>query len=285
MSDKPGCRSRALWALGLRRTDPLTAAQTYSRLFAIGSVALMFVSAQYSLWSCNDNTNDPAVEGYCSGDACSASRARGCKRGLKNYHHRLFADVELYWHGQLTDWCWDPYGIQARHTEFPMVPTSPVGGVALGGYIWSSDCSPGYENCLVRWEGWATLQLCLPLPINVCINTGEYTCIGTRIYAGGDHSRNITGGTCPGSATNAEAVGLRAEAEQKGAVAAKFEGIPADAVPRPLARRIQRTAFSERNLRYMEQTGKPLPKLVKLAKQAYNHLTPEQRTRLREGVK
>lgn len=66
-------------------------------------------------------------------------------------------------------------------------------------------------------------------------------------------------------------------------MAAKFEGIPADAVPRPLARRIQRTAFSERNLRYMERTGKPLPKLVKLAKRAYNHLTPEQRTRLREG--
>jgi hypothetical protein len=35
----------------------------------------------------------------------------------------------------------------------------------------------------------------------------------------------------------------------------------------------------------MEQTGTPLPKLVKLVKRAYNHLTPEQRTRLREGVK
>lgn len=94
-----------------------------------------------------------------------------------------------------------------------MVPTSPVGGVTPGGYIWSSDCSPGYENCLVRWEGWAMLQLCLTLPISFCINTGEYTCIGTRIYAGGDHNRNIAGGSCPGSATNAEAVGLRAEAE------------------------------------------------------------------------
>jgi hypothetical protein len=100
----------------------------------------------------------------------------------------------------------------------------------------------------------------------ITIGINEWYCVGTRFYSGGSHTRNISGGTCPGSSASAGLIG--------------FAGVsPA------LESRITRLAFSHANHRYMAKNdGRPLPQLTRLVKQGYRQLSPTQERKLRSST-
>jgi hypothetical protein len=240
------------------------------------SAALVLLACLFGGWtveSCYDNTNEPPVVlgGTCDGEVCASATER-CKSGLNNIRYRYFSGLPdgsatmIYFGGQRTKWCWGGGSISMRHTDFPQGWTSVVGSGGVSSYVWSSSCQVGNASCLVRAEFWARLEATVP-GIGITIGINEVFCVGTRIYAGGAHSRNISGGTCPGSSSMA---------------VAGVTGLPEGAVSPALERRITELAFSRRNLRHMERTGEPLPGLLRLLKRVYRQLTPEQRTQLRK---
>jgi hypothetical protein len=226
----------------------------------------------WTIQSCDDATNEPGVVsgGSCNAEVCAAAQDR-CKSGLKNIRHRYFAGLpdgsvtEVYFGGQRTKWCWSGGSITQRHTDFPHGWTSVVGSGGVTYNVYSSSCQSGNASCLVRADFLARLDATVP-GVGVTIGINERFCVGSRVYAGGAHSRSISGGTCPGATA--------------GAGVASIAGLSEGAVAPALEARIGRLAFSRANLRHMQRTRRPLPELLRLLRQAYRQLTPEQRARL-----
>jgi hypothetical protein len=234
-------------------------------------IALACVFGGWTIQSCDEAYNDPApVFSGCDGTFCVASGER-CKFGLKNIRHRYFAGLpngqvtEIYFGGQRTKWCWSGGSITKRHTDYPLGWTSYVGSGGVTHSTYSSNCSTGNASCLVREDFLARLDVTIPV-IGLPVGVTERFCTGTRVYAGGAHTRNISGGSCPGSSALASA------------------GVAGFSVSSTLERRITRLAFSRRNLWRMARTGDPLPQLARLLKLAYLQLSPAERRKLRTSA-
>jgi hypothetical protein len=232
-------------------------------------VALACVSGGWTIQSCDENTNDPAtVFAGCDATFCVAAGER-CKFGLRNIRHRYFAGLpngsatEIYFGGQRTKWCWAGGSITKRHTDYPLGWTSVVGSGSVNHSTYSSNCSTGNASCLVREDFLARLEATIPV-IGPPVGINERFCVGTRVYAGGAHTRNISGGSCPG-----------------GSAALASAGLAGLSVSPMLERRITQLAFSRRNLRRMARTGEPLPQLARLLKVAYRQLSPAEKRKLR----
>lgn len=221
----------------------------------------------------DDNTGDVPVVAPDNDDLLAgASAVSRCKRGLNNIRNKYFVVdgslTKIYFGGQRTNWCWTGGSIVRRHTEFPRGYTAVVTSGSVDYYVWSSSCQTGHASCLVRAEFHARMDAALPV-IGIEIGVNETYCVGTRIYAGGAHSRNISGGSCPGDGS----VSL--------ASARRLEGVLGKVVPTKKQQSFARLAFSRKNQLYMEKTGELLPSLVRMGRRLWSQLTPEQRQAFR----
>jgi hypothetical protein len=225
----------------------------------------------------DDNTGDVPVVAPDSGDlAAGASAASRCKRGLNNIRNRYFVIdgslTKIYFGGQRTNWCWTGGSIVRRHTEFPKGYTAAVSSGSVDYYVWSSSCQTGNASCLVRAEFLARMDASFPV-IGITIGVNETYCVGTRVYAGGAHSRNISGGSCPGDGSVSMASARR------------LEGLLGEVVPTKQQQSFARLAFSQKNQLYMEKSGKLLPRLLRMGRRLWSQLTPEQRHELRREMR
>jgi len=237
-------------------------------------VALACTTGGWTLQSCDEQPGDggPRTSG-CDGPFCVAAGER-CKFGVRNIRHRYFAGApqgsatEIYFGGQRTTWCWVNANITKRHTDFPLGWTSVVGSGSVTHSTYSSNCSSTMSTCLVREDFLARLEATVPV-IGLPIGINERFCVGTRIYSGGSHVRNISNGTCPGNSASLASAGL-----------VGFAGVSAT-----LERQITKLAFSLRNLRRMARTGRPLPALNRMLGRAYRQLSPAQKRKLRSRAR
>jgi hypothetical protein len=246
-----------------------------SRLRRAGVVAalsaLACLSGGWTIQSCDEASNDPAVVASgCDATFCTTgSGGERCKFGLRNVRHRYFAGLpngqvtEIYFGGQRTKWCWRGGSITARHTDFPLGWTSYVGSGGVSHSTYSSSCGTGNAQCLVREDFLARMDVTIPV-IGVPVGVTDRFCVGSRVYAGGAHTRNISNGPCPGGAALASA------------------GLAGFSVAPMLERRITQLAFSRRNVRHMARhDGRPLPQLGRLLRRAYRQLSPAEKRKLR----
>jgi hypothetical protein len=228
-----------------------------------------------------DTSDDPGIANTWDESSVEASLGKQCKgrfkplQNIKNYWIRvivpgtiLFYYDKLYEAGQLTKWCWysGPYGygrIYYRDTSLKTNVTSRLGGVVLNHYVWSSGCSNDKTNCLVRTELHARIGITLPegLP---SVNKNNWHCIGTRIYSGGTHNRNIEDRECSDVVGSASAAGANRRLE--------FEGAYAQLSP-SMERQLDRACFSTRNLRHYERAEKVLPTCARAARRAYESVS------------
>jgi hypothetical protein len=227
-----------------------------------------------------DTSDDPGIPNTWDESSVEASLGKHCKgrfkplQNIKNYWVKvivpntiLFYYDKLYEAGQLTKWCWysGPYGygrIYYRDTKFKTNVTSRLGGVVLDQYIWSSGCNFDKTNCLVRSELHARIGITLPegLP---SLNKNNFHCIGTRIYSGGTHNRNIQDDECSDVVGGSSAAGANRRLE--------FEGTSAQLSP-SMERQLDRACFSAPNLRHYNRAGKVLPTCVRASRRAYESL-------------
>jgi hypothetical protein len=190
---------------------------------------------------------------------------------LPNIRRRYFTGLpngqvtKIHEGGMRTSWCWRGGSITKRHTNYPLSWTSVVGSGSVTHSTYSSGCGTGNSQCLVREDFNARLDVTIPV-IGLPVGINERYCVGTRVYAGGAHTRNIdTSGPCPGSSAAASSAGL-----------AGFSVAPM------LERRIAQLAFSRPNVRHMARhDGRPLPQLGRLLRRAYRQLTPTEKRKLR----
>jgi hypothetical protein len=209
--------------------------------------ALACLAGGWTIKSCDESSNNPpTVASGCDVICTTGSGGERCKFNLRNIRHKFFSGApqgsgtEIYFGGQRTKWCWRGGSITKRHTDFPAGWTAVVTSGSVSHSTYSSNCGTGNASCLVREDFLARMEVEVPIIGGPAIGINDRFCVGTRIYAGGAHTRNISGGTCPGGAALASA------------------GLVGFSVAPSLERRITRLAFSWRNLRRMARTGDPL---------------------------
>lgn len=261
-----------LHTTGWRRLVPPALCLVLFALFAGG----------WSRVNCDNNTADVPESSPSGTDASAAGAGARCKYNLKNIRENHFITDKaflIYYGGNMSDWCWRADQIRSRHTDFPHGYTSLVNSGSIGGYVWSSGCAADYSNCLVRSEWLARMEATVPGFVSVTVGINEFFCAGTRIWAfsGQNHSRNLTGGRCPGSNTATASV---AQVGSDGSLS----GVMGRVLSQAEQQEVVDLAFSPTNLRHMQHTGSPSPKLRRKLLALYQGLTPAQRAEVRRGI-
>jgi hypothetical protein len=221
----------------------------------------------------NDTSDDPGIPNphgdETGAEASSVKRCKGRHRPLQNLKfYAIFAPPvysdRLYEAGTETKWCWysGPYGygrIYWREHSPVRRPLQRLGSVNLSWRTYSSVCTAGSTNCLHRAELHAAIGIIIG---DFQLAKNNYHCVGTRIYSGGNHSRNIHDSTC------AAAGAARAPSPDEGL---EFGG--GLDVPASLERQVDRACFTRRNLVHYKEAGKVLPRCARVARRAYDQAT------------
>jgi hypothetical protein len=176
-------------------------------------------SPSWSFGGVADHSSVPSVEASDASSGGAGGSCRGRYNPLRNHHtFRIYFDgaplipivgddayAELYKAESRHAWCWKNGRITWRNSSGESWPVSRYGGVSILGDGWyTSVCAGDMSSCLYRWQTRADIHVTLPIsgfPLTVHAQVGS--CLGTRVYAGGDppHNRRTYNEVCSAATT------------------------------------------------------------------------------------